>query len=130
MNTSRIIRTVASFGMTFATLATVAFSSSAHAESSIDARYRSERAVCMSGQSNQDRATCLKEASAARAEAKRNRLDTGSASLEQNARARCVALPADDRTDCERRMRGEGTVSGSERNGGVLREITTVVPAK
>ena len=130
MNTSRIVSTVASLGMTLATLATVAFSSSAQAESSIDARYRSERAACMSGQSNQDRATCLKEASAARAEAKRHRLDTGAASLQQNAQARCIALPADDRTDCERRMRGEGTVSGSERDGGVLREVTTVVPGK
>ena len=101
----------------------------AHADS-IDARYRSERAVCMSGQSNQDRATCLKEASAARAEARRNRLDTGSAQLQQNARARCVALPADDRADCEKRMSGEGSVSGSVDNGGLLRELKTEIPAK
>ena len=101
----------------------------AHADS-IDAQYRSERAVCMSGQSNQDRATCLKEASAARAEARRHRLDTSSAPLAQNATARCMALPADDRGDCERRMRGEGSVSGSVKDGGLLRELTTEIPAK
>lgn len=101
----------------------------AHADS-IDARYRSERAVCMSGQSNQDRTTCLKEASAARAEAKRNRLDSGSAQLQQNGRARCAALPAEDRTDCEKRMSGEGSVSGSVNAGGLLRELKTEIPAK
>lgn len=101
----------------------------AHADS-IDARYRSERAVCMSGQSNQDRATCLKEASAARAEARRNRLDTGTAQLQQNARARCAALPADDRSDCEKRMSGDGAVSGSVNDGGLLRELKTEMPAK
>lgn len=102
----------------------------AHADSSIEARYRSERAVCMSGQSNQDRATCLKEAGAARAEARRNRLDTGSVHLQENARARCAALSGDDRADCDKRMSGEGSVSGSVQDGGVLREMTTVVPAK
>ena len=97
---------------------------------SIDAQYRSERAVCLSGQSNQDRATCLKEASAARAEARRHGLDTSSAPVAQNATARCTALPSGDRGDCERRMRGEGTVSGSVREGGLLRELTTEMPAK
>lgn len=117
---------VASIGFTLATLFVLP---GANAQSSIEAQYRSERAVCMSGQSNQDRATCLKEAASARAEAKRRGLDTVS-SLEQNARARCAALPADDRTDCEMRVRGEGSVSGSVRDGGVLRETTTVVPAR
>jgi hypothetical protein len=32
------------------------------------ARYQQERAVCLSGQSNQDRATCLREADAALAD--------------------------------------------------------------
>lgn len=104
--------------------------STAHADSSIESRYRSERAACLSGQSNQDRATCLKEASAARAEARRNRLDTGSAHLQENAGARCAALTGDDRTDCDKRMSGEGSVSGSVKDGGELRELTTVVPGK
>lgn len=127
MKNSVLIRATASLGFA---LATMAMQGAAQAESSIDAQYRSERAVCMSGQSNQDRSTCLKEAAAARAEAKRHGLDTASSQLDANARARCVALPADDRADCEKRIRGEGTVSGSVRDGGVLRETTTVVPAK
>ena len=42
--------------------------------SDANARYQAERAVCQSGQSNQDRATCLKEAGAALHEAKMGRL--------------------------------------------------------
>ena len=41
----------------------------------IEAAYRQERAKCLDGRSQQDRATCLQEAGAARAEALRGRLD-------------------------------------------------------
>lgn len=43
--------------------------------SDANARYQAERAVCDSGQSNQDRATCLKEAGAAQAESRMGRLN-------------------------------------------------------
>ena len=99
------------------------------ADDGINARYRSERAACMSGQSNQDRATCLKEAGAARAVARRDLSNDRSGSFQQNALSRCAALPAADKVDCQRRMQGEGTVSGSVRDGGLLRETTTVIPA-
>ena len=61
----------------------------------IQARYERERAVCLSGQSNQDRATCLKEAGAAREEARRGQLDNGDNHLRSNAKARCAALTGD-----------------------------------
>ena len=61
------------------------------------ARYQQERAVCLSGQSSQDRATCLREAGAAFAEAKRGALDDGSAAHERNARERCNKLAEADR---------------------------------
>ncbi|MEB0136417.1 hypothetical protein QN362_13840 [Actimicrobium sp. CCC2.4] len=92
-------------------------------------RYQAERAVCLSGQSNQSEATCLKEAGAARDEALRHQLGDGNASYDANAMRRCAALPPADKRDCESRIRGEGSVSGSVRDGGLIRETTTIVPA-
>lgn len=98
--------------------------------SEAQARYQQDRAACTSGQSYQDRATCLREAGAALQEAKRGRIGDGQTSYEQNRLIRCDRLPAGDREDCLRRMRGEGTVSGSVEGGGIYRELRTTVPAK
>ena len=91
--------------------------------------YQQERAVCMSGKSNQDRATCLKEAGAALGEARRDNLGAAKAGeIGKNRMARCDALPAADREDCARRMQGEGVTTGSAQQGGVLRELSRPVP--
>jgi hypothetical protein len=88
-------------------------------------RYQQERAVCMSGQSNQDRATCLREAGAALQESRRGNLDNGDMrDFGHNRMVRCNALPAQDREDCARRMHGEGVTTGSAQQGGILRELT------
>lgn len=84
-----------------------------------------QQAACLSGQSNQDKATCLKEASAARAEARRGKLDDGTANHQKNSVERCKALPASEQSDCLARMKGSGTVSGSVAAGGLLREQKT-----
>lgn len=91
-----------------------------------NARYKADRAACNSGQSNQDRATCLKEAAAALKEAKRGHLNDNQDTYDQNALTRCNKLPEQDRDACQRRVKGEGTTSGSVESGGVLREL--VVP--
>src|SRR5471032_1710813 len=88
-------------------------------QSEAQARYQQDRAACMSGQSNQDRATCLREAGAALGEAKRGHLVDGPSSYEQNRMIRCDHLKAGDHEDCLRRMHGEGTVSGSVEGGGI-----------
>src|SRR6185369_4300809 len=88
--------------------------------------YKSDRAACMKGQSGQDRTTCLKEASAALAEAKRGHLDDRQAEYDRNRLARCDSQPAQDRDECVRRM-NEGTTSGSVQGGGVSRELVTPV---
>jgi hypothetical protein len=93
-------------------------------------RYNQERARCMSGQSHQDRATCLKEAGAALQEAKRGGLATTKSGLAANATARCDAQPAADRADCIARVQGAGSTSGSVEAGGVIRQTETVIPAK
>ncbi len=91
----------------------------------IEARYQVERATCMNGSSNQDRATCLKEAGAARDEARKGQLNDGDGKLRQNAKQRCDALSGDEARDCLARMKGKGTTSGSAQGGGILRETVT-----
>lgn len=87
-----------------------------------------ERQNCVDGNTNQDRATCLREAGAAKQESQRGNLrDSGD--YTNNASKRCDTLPADQKVDCERRSMGQGSVSGSVGSGGVVRELVTPVPA-
>lgn len=99
--------------------------------SAAQARYEQDRAACISGQTNQDRATCLREAGAALQQARKGGFTSGDqGQYERNQLLRCEGLPAADREDCARRMRGEGTVSGNVGSGGIYRELRTTVPAK
>jgi len=116
--------------------ANVASSTSASASTSpapngAQARYERERARCLSGQSQEDTKTCLREAGAALQAAREHDLKNPSADqLAANARRRCdVFKTDDDRRACLARVGGEGTVSGSVAGGGVLREYTEVIPA-
>jgi len=102
----------------------------AGASSEAQQRYRDERAACMNGASNQDRATCLREAGAALQESRRDRLARGTTrELGANRMQRCDALPDQDRGDCQMRMNGQGSTSGSAMQGGILRELERPVPA-
>ncbi len=105
---------------------TGAMAATAERGSGAQAAYRAERAACMSGQSQQDRATCLKEVAAALAESRRGGLTTGD--FQRNALARCDAQPESGREACRALARGEGTSSGSVEQGGVIRERRTVTP--
>lgn len=93
--------------------------------STAQARYAQDVALCQSGRSNQDRATCLREAGAALAEARRGGLDDGPAPYAANQVKRCDPLPGDQRQDCIARMQGQGTTSGSVAGGGIYRELVT-----
>lgn len=88
-------------------------------------RYQQERGLCLRGQSPQDQATCLKEAGAALAEARRGALDSDPASFTANLQQRCDRLAGDEQLDCLARMRGRGTTQGSVAGGGILRELVT-----
>ncbi|HUP06344.1 MAG TPA: hypothetical protein VMU47_04285 [Caldimonas sp.] len=94
------------------------------------AQYQRERAACLSGQSTEDRATCLREAGAAYAEARRGGLaDPSPEQARRDALDRCNAFQTEqDRRECVARMRS-GEVSGSVEGGGILREKSFVVPA-
>ena len=95
------------------------------ASADAQARYQQERAACLSGQSNQDRATCLREAGAALADARRGGLGDSSPQYVSNASQRCARLPDEERRACEARMQGQGTTSGSAAAGGIYRELVT-----
>lgn len=91
-------------------------------------RYAEERAYCLSGQSQQDRATCLQEATNAYDQARKGGLETsGSTDYRANAMARCDAQPPADRRACRLLVRGQGSQGGSVRDGGVIREIEVPV---
>lgn len=102
------------------------------AASSIEAAYQRERAACLSGQTHQDRSTCLQEAAAARDDALRRGATAPPSdpdTLRANALRRCEAFTTpDDRERCARMARGEGTRSGSAADGGVIKELRTVEP--
>ena len=104
---------------------------SAVSAASANAVYQRERAACASDATPQGRVTCLKEAGAAHAEAKRQLLGNGESAraLQQNAERRCDQVATADRDHCLRMARGEGAVSGSVDGGGVLKTLVTPVPA-
>lgn len=105
-------------------------------DASAEARYQKERAACLSGQTQQARDVCLREAGAARDAARKGALTTSGADEKAaNAVERCkVFTKADEHAACLDRIRGAGNTSGSALQGGVLREsvttTTTIIPAK
>lgn len=101
------------------------------ASSSADAVYRRERVDCAKETAPQGRATCLKEAGAAHAEAQRKLLGNGedARALAANAELRCKRVATADRDACLRMARGEGTVSGSVEGGGLMKTLTMPVPS-
>lgn len=104
----------------------------AEGDDAVQARYLRQRAACELLPPEQDRAACLREAAAARAEELRGTLEGAPAGdYRANALARCNALGGTDRRDCISRMTGGGTTSGSVEAGGILREFVTkeIAPA-
>ena len=94
------------------------------------ARYEEERRACMTQNTQDSQATCLREATNAYDAARKGQLsDPGPVAI-ANATQRCDAFQnAQDRAECVRRIENE-PASGSVPGGGVLREsvTTTVIP--
>jgi len=123
---SRKTRSLISFGVS-ALLAVGA--ATAQMATGIDntGSYQSEVQACMSGRTQQDRDTCMKEARNANADKRRGVLDT-QGSLEANAMSRCnVFTTGEDKAACQARVMGMGSTSGSIAGGGLIREVETVV---
>jgi preprotein translocase subunit SecF len=127
---ARARKSLAWFGMTALLAVGAATAQVATGTTGIDATgsYQSEVQACMSGRTQQDQATCLKEARNAQADKQRGVLDNANGSFQANASARCdVFTASDEKAACQARMMGYGSVEGSVAAGGVLREVETVV---
>lgn len=74
------------------------------------------------------RVDCLKNSAAAQLERRRNTLDTNGNNYRANSILRCDVFEGEDRAVCQSRVLGLGKSSGSVLNGGIFREIETVVP--
>lgn len=111
------------------TAATAQVATGAPGATGIDASgsYQQEVQACMTGRTQQDRDTCLKEARNAQADKKRGLLDNAGAQFQANAAARCDVLSGEEKAACQARVMGYGNTSGSVAGGGVLREVETVV---
>jgi hypothetical protein len=89
--------------------------------------YQQEVRACMSGQTQQDRSTCLTEARNANADKQRGVLDTRG-NFESHAMSRCDVFSAgEEKAACQARVMGMGNVEGSVAGGGLIREVETVV---
>ena len=111
------------------TAATAQVATSAPGATGIDASgsYQQEVQACLTGRTQQDRETCLREARNAQADKKRGVLDNAGAQFQANATARCEPLAGEEKAACQARVMGYGNVSGSVAGGGLLREVETVV---
>jgi hypothetical protein len=122
-------KSLVSFGVAALLAVTAATAQVATGTTGIDAsgNYRQEVQACMSGRTQEDQATCLREARNAQAEKKRGALDNAGGQFQANAAARCNVLTGEDKAACQARMMGFGDTSGSVAGGGLLREVETVV---
>jgi hypothetical protein len=122
-------KSLVSFGVAALLAVTAATAQVATGTTGIDAsgNYLLEVQACMSGRTQEDQATCLREARNAQADKKRGLLDNAGGQFQANAAARCNVLTGEDKAACQARMMGFGSTSGSVAGGGVLREVETVV---
>jgi hypothetical protein len=122
-------KSLVSFGLAALLAMTAATAQVATGTTGIDASgsYEHERQACLTGKTQQDQATCLREARNAHADKKRGVLDNAGAQFRANAIERCDALAGEDKAACQVRVMGYGNTSGSVAGGGVLREVETAV---
>lgn len=122
-------KSMASFGLAALLAVTAATAQVASGTTGIDATgsFQSEMEACKSGRTQQDQATCMKEARNAQADKKRGVLDNAGAQFDSNAAARCDVLSGEEKAACQARVLGYGNTTGSVAAGGVLREVETVV---
>ena len=128
-NSAHSRKSLVSFGVIALLAVGAATAQVASGTTGIDASgsYQSEVNACMTGKTQQDQATCLREARNAQADKRRGVLDT-SGNLAANAMGRCeVFQSSEDKAACQARVMGMGSAEGSVAGGGLIREVETVV---
>ena len=111
------------------TAAPMAFAQVASGTTGIDAsgNAKNEMAACASGNTQEDKATCMKEVRNANAAKRAGKLGNDG-DFSANALMRCnVFKSADDQSACKARVMNDANAQGSVAGGGVLREATTIV---
>ena len=128
-NNSHSRNSLLSFGVVALLAVTAATAQVATGTTGIDASgsYQQEVNACMTGKTQQDQATCLREARNAQADKKRGVLDNSGAQFDSNAASRCEVMAGEEKAACQARVLGYGNTTGSVAAGGVLREVETVV---
>ena len=129
---STLSKSVAAFTITAALAMTAATAQVASGTTGIDAtgNAQSEANACITGMTQQDRETCLREVRNANADKRAGKLDNAGGQFGANAVQRCDVLMGQDKIACEARVAGVGNTQGSVAGGGVIREIETVVVPK
>lgn len=102
-----------------------AFAVAAQDRSDKQRRFEADRQACLSGNTGQTYASCMREAHAVLADPASSTAPVSAEQLQRNALTRCDAQLSDEHATCVARIGGEGTVSGSVAGGGILRELVT-----
>lgn len=89
---------------------------------------QSETVACNTGNTQQDRETCLNEVKNANAARNAGKVDNAGGQFEVNALSRCEVFSGNEKVTCIARMKSNGQAAGSVGGGGIIREIQTVVP--
>ena len=126
---NRLGKGVAYLGLAISLTLTVASAQIASGTTGIDAtgNEKSEMAACNSGKSQQNRVTCITEVKNANAAKREGKLDNNGGQFSANALKRCDVFKGDDQAACKARIDGDVKIQGSVAEGGVIRELETVV---
>ena len=130
--TPELLAIAATVAAVCSTFSVGAISATAAAPSAAEQRYQQDRANCMAGKTAESQKTCLTEAAAALAAARKHNLTSPTPEqVAANERKRCDAQSGDDKKECLKRAAGvDTTVSGSVAGGGDIKETVTVIPGK
>ena len=117
--------------MALVTIVGLTLHMSAWAETTQQPTSDRERAACFSHIDQVDLTSCLADLRNARADLKKGLTpDVSAEAVATNRMKRCDVHPAEDRQDCQARVQGQGTQTGSVTGGGTLTEYVRSIPAQ
>jgi hypothetical protein len=118
--------TLGGLALVLASPAALAVAATPTPAASPQVRYQQESGRCSALTDHDQRANCLSRASTRLARSQPTPSGESAEALMRNALKRCDPLPEPTRGECQARIQGQGTVSGSVASGGMLRELVTI----